>query len=275
MYKINIYVTTYKNAEYINRNIERFVASLSGKDLTGYQIKYFIINNHSSFYLEPENARYVSGIFHNTLRPDNSCGHLARDWNSALMHGFKNLNNPDCDQVICAHDDSFWHDDWFEKLRQIHEKYTLYFGNYGCSFHSYLPDAVKKIGLWDERFCNIGYHEGDYLLRALIYNKDKSSLNDFTAGRVLNPTTHLFDHAVPNNDKQGHIRGSIPYHSLTGHLFVEKWGVNPEMWEARGTLANTPKVSLIKNYLYYPYFEKDVDDLEGKNYSFSWTFSFE
>jgi hypothetical protein len=39
-------------------------------------------------------------------------------------------------------------------------------------------NAVKQVGLFDERFCNIGLQEADYFLRCLLYNKDRSSLND-------------------------------------------------------------------------------------------------
>ena len=55
------------------------------------------------------------------------------------------------------------------------------------------PESIRTIGLYDERFCNIGYQEGDYFQRARILNNEKSSINDFTHLRLLNvvPNTVL------------------------------------------------------------------------------------
>jgi hypothetical protein len=39
------------------------------------------------------------------------------------------------------------------------------------------------------------------------------------------------------------------------------WG-----WNVHKMFDNPPKVSAIPNYMYYPYFEYDVEDLVGKNY---------
>ncbi len=193
MKKINVYVVTYNNKQRLNENISRFFETTQNVDKNNFKLNYFIINNYSTIHINDEYKDRVN-VFHNSLRPDFSCGHLSRDYNAALMHGFRNLNSPAVDQVICAHDDSIWRDGWFEDLQEIHNTYNFYVGDYGCSMHSYLPEAVKTIGIWDERFCNIGYHEADYFLRALIYNKEKSTINDYMGGRVLNPTKVLFDH---------------------------------------------------------------------------------
>lgn len=265
MYKICVYVVTYKNEERVNQNIDAFFSSIDHVDKEKYSFQYHVINNHSSFNLTSRFADQVK-VLHNSLRLDRSCGHLSRDYNSALMHGFVDLNNPACNQVICAHDDSIWHADWFEKLMRIHETFTFYAGDYGCSMTSYLPEAVKKIGLWDERFAGIGYHEADYFMRARIYNSDKSSINDHFGGRVLNPTQVFFDHVGPNPAKHEHVNASLPYHTVSRRVFAEKWAVHPEQWATR--TPTPPTRPLIPTYMYYPYFELAIDDLEGKNYIF-------
>jgi hypothetical protein len=265
MLRVNVYVVTYNNPERINQNVERFFKTTEHLDTTKYQLNYHIINNHSNFILDRDKDITV---FHNSMRPDFSCGHLARDYNMSLVHGFKNLLSPSCDQVVLAHDDSLWNDEWFENLQKIHETYTFYSGNHGCSMTSILPEAVRKIGLWDERFCNIGYHEADYFLRALIYNKEKSSINDAGAGRILNPTMEIFTWAPANHNKFVHGTETAVYHPLTSAMFTEKWGgVSPCDWNSRRP-EDFPVTPAIKTYVYYPYFEKDIEDLANKKIFF-------
>jgi len=261
MYTTNIYVITYNNYQRLNENVMGFfetTAHLKGQ----FSFRYHIINNHPNFEL----AEHVQDVmvFHNFFRPIRSCGHLSRDYNAALIHGFGDLTAPDCDQVICCHDDISWNRNWFETLLDIHAQYTFYAGDHGCSMTSYLPDAIKKIGLWDERFVGLGYHEADYYLRALIYNKEKSTINDGFGGRILNPTSVVFTQPPTNKDKQNHMNAAIDYHTISRKVFAEKWGVHPEHWKAR--LKTVPAAPLILGYLYYPWFELDVETLDAQRY---------
>jgi hypothetical protein len=259
MKKINVYTVTYNNQENINRNIQRFVETTD--HIEGVHFNYVVINNHSNLNIDPHSyvpmlhKNHNFGVFENFLRPDHSCGHLARDYNMALIHGFQDLNNPACDQVILLHDDSIWNDGWFEDLTELHKKYTFYAGDWGDGLTSYLPDAVKAIGLWDERFCNIGYHEADYFLRAKLFNSEKSTINDHGAGRVWNPTKEIFHHAEENHNKVASHAESARYHDLTHALFMEKWNCSPVNWHL--SIGALPTAPLIKSWAFYPYFEKD------------------
>lgn len=260
MKKINVYVVTYNNKENINKNISVFCDTTKHiKKSDGVQFSYVVINNHTNLDIDPHsyvpmmNNGHLFGVFNNWLRPNHSCGHLARDYNMALIHGFQDLSNPACDQVILLHDDSIWNDGWYEDLYAIHAFYDFYAGDWGDGLTSYLPNAVKSIGLWDERFCNIGYHEADYFLRALIYNRDKSTINDHGAGRVLNPTKEIFHHAQENHNKIVSHSDSARFHDLTHALFQEKWGCSPVNWGS----AAIPARPYIKSWSLYPYFEKD------------------
>jgi hypothetical protein len=267
---VNIYIVTYKNKERINENYIRFLQTTHNVRARNEAFfTYTIINNHSDFDLiqahPGKNCNQY--IWHNTMRPDHSCGHLSRDYNAAFINGFVDLKNPACDQIICGHDDIWYHDNWFEKLTEIHQTYDFYAGDYGCSMTSYLPSAVKTIGMWDERLCNIGYHEADFYLRARLYNPDKSTINDYFGGRVWNPTEVLFDHPPENAAKLDHSNKSLRYHTVSRKIFDAKWGCHPEQWATRWT--TTEKTPRIPTFMNYPYFECDIDNLEEKGYIYA------
>jgi len=88
----------------------------------------------------------------------------------------------------------------------------------------------------------------------------------------LNPTSVIFNHPSINSGKENAAGASLPYHALSRKIFQKKWGIYPEKWIDSGAYDNPPEKSLIENYLFYPYFERDVDDLEGKGYVTAWNF---
>ena len=270
MRKVNIYVVTYNNEERINENFLRFQETT--RNVPDVEFHYTIINNHSNFKFGQwaKNKNLTFEVWHNVTRPDWSCGHLARDYNAALVNGFRDLNNPACDQVICCHDDVWYKGGWFEKLTEIHKTYDFYAGDYGCSMTSYLPSAVKTIGIWDEKFTGIGFHEADFYLRALMYNGEKISINDHFGGRVYATTEVLFDHPPENQNKRQHSEASLAYHANSRKIFAAKWGrVHPEQWATRLKNTPVPKIPLIPQTFFYPWFEKDIDNLEEKGYIYA------
>ena len=233
-----------------------------------YDIQVNVINNHSNIRINEEYKNKIN-LMNNECRPDFSTGHLSRNWNQALIHGFKCLKNPDTDYVICCQNDVKFTKNWLELLMQMHEKYTFIQYGQGDSFHSYKPDAVKQIGLWDERFCNIGYQEHDYFLRALIYNFDKSSINSTNSRQFHNE----MDLQILEKTKCGSKRGekshneSRQYHKVSRVVFRHKWGnVQPARWKKN--FKWIPKKAKSPSYVYYPYFEKHIHDLKGKGYIF-------
>jgi hypothetical protein len=254
--RIKVYIVTFNDAAAINTNI----ASLFNSDFAGHDVSIHVINNHSNFHLNPEFVGRVE-VLHNQTRSDLSRGHLSRNWNQAIINGFKDLNNPDCDILVTCQDDTSWDYNWVTKLLNIHKTYTFYSGVEGDCVCSYLPEAVKRIGLWDERFNGICFQEADYFTRAYIYNKDKSSINDLsTHGRELNPTYHIAH-------KTAHYRqhnGRSTAHDYCYELLKLKWGhINPNWTQSDMSLISNK--SAIQDFMYYPFFEKDVD-LFDKNY---------
>jgi hypothetical protein len=258
--RIKVFIVTYNNEYQLNNNLQ----TLYNSDLFQHDHEITVINNNRNFKLHEQFKDKVT-VFHNVVRPDFSTGHLARDWNCALINGFKDLNNPDADIVVHVQDDTIFNPDWCRKIIELHTRYTFVQFGWGDNFCSYTVDAVKKIGLWDERFCNIGQQEADYLLRAYLHNRVNSSINDFVHGRTLNSVA---DNVIirPDHEKYAyHTESTLKYNGWSDTLYFSKWGKNAGIWSEE-YLRNIPNASLVTNYIYYPYFEKNVENLAGKNY---------
>lgn len=270
--RVSIYIVTYRNPVDLNRNISSILAS-------GADACINVINNHSEFFLEPKYEKSVT-VLHNSLRPDFSTGHLARNWNQALLHGFKDLKNPANDIVVTVQDDVLFKTDWLSRLIDLHRQFSFITQGIGDAFCSYLPEAVRKVGLWDERFCSIGWSEGDYFLRSLIYNREGSSINDRGHRRELNPLEgNAFDHSPGsdteradsllitspqmNSDRIDAHASSIKFHALGEAIFRHKWGLPDNPWTTEHYAIRKP---LVPSYMTYPYFEKDVEGLREKHY---------
>lgn len=286
---ISIYIATYRSPVDLNNNIASILES-------GAEVRINVINNHSEFFLEPKHEMAVT-VLHNSLRPNFSLGHLARNWNQALLHGFQDLNNPASDIVITVQDDVIFKSNWLPCLLDLHRRYSFITMGGGDAFCSYQPQAVRKIGMWDERFCSIGYQEGDYFLRALIYNREESSINDIQHGRLHNAVPgniYNSDPIYPNMDlskgmegrgdndeetiradsmlitlprrnldrKRAHV-SSMRMYGIPKAVFLQKWGLSDTFWTEK---HHAVRKSLVPNYITYPYFEKDVEGLREKNY---------
>ena len=78
-----------------------------------------ILNNHSNFVISERYVPHVN-VIHNRGTPDFATAMLGRMWNMALIHGFKDLNNPDADLVVTVQDDTVWNFDWL-----YHDKFKL------------------------------------------------------------------------------------------------------------------------------------------------------
>lgn len=261
--KIKLYIVTFRNSKDLNLNLQ----SLFNSNWAPHDVEIIVINNHSDFQLD-HNFDSKIRLLNNVCRPEFSTGHLSRNWNQAIINGFKSIDNPDCDILIHCQDDTIFFPNWCHDLIKLHETYSFIQMGTGDNFCSYLPQAVKNIGLWDERFCGIGFQEADYFLRAKIYNNNYSTINDYAHGRILNPTdVKICERTEPVilHGKLNHSvyhKASTKYHILNNNLFNKKWGVKPEQWSSE----DIPQISLIENYIYYPYFELDIPNLKDKNY---------
>jgi len=264
--KIKVFIVTYKNESFLRNNID----SLLESDLLKYDYEINVINNFTeTFQSEDFLEKRKVNVFHNTLRPDFSTGHLSRNWNQAIINGIKNLISPQCDILVLCQDDNIFQTNWCDHLINMHEKYDFITMGGGDQFHSYTPEHVRKVGLWDERFCNIGYQEADYFIRSYLYNKDRASINDPKHKRLHNPIENFFisldDYLIGGMRGDAAHIASAQYHSISRKILLEKWGDFECNWSEE-KLSQLPTTSLVKNYVLYPYFEKDVYGLAEKGY---------
>lgn len=295
MKKMKVYVVTYKRSDILNDTLEKLFNS-DFSQLENTEVN--IINNHTSFHLDPKFESKVR-VLHNVLRPDWSNGNLAENWNQALLDGFRDLSNPDAEFVVTLQNDTSVHPNWCSNLLEMHKRFNFIVGRFGDNLVSYTPEAVKKIGIWDENFFGVQYKEADYWIRALIFNKEKSCINDTLHGIELNNENALeLDTTIDRNfieeagfagsstlkrraDDQEHqsiwgTRGGV-YKQYAWHYFHEKWkgtwGSDPEKqtWVKNWSpafIASPPDIrkSSIKTVIRYLYFEKDIENLKERNY---------
>lgn len=277
MKNMKIYIVTYNRNDCLNKTLD----NLFSTDFSNFEnTEVNVINNHSNFFLEERHKGRVN-VIHNMTRPDYSNGNLARDWNTALVNGFKNLNKPDSKYVVTMHNDCRLHPNWVANMLEMFNKgYSFLIGEEGDNIICYKPEAVKKIGLWDERIHGIYHKEGDYMIRALMYNKDKSCINDTMHRRLLNQHDALpldigFDSTSDPGHKQRFHADGQPAREHSTQLFKLKWqGTHHTTPDISGWLTdwsqdfinNPPSAPKMPNFVYYWFFEKDVENLREKGY---------
>ena len=277
--KIKIYFVTYRNDAELNNTLRTFLHS-GARD---FPVEITIINNYKLEQPRIENFDLPYTIVSNETRPGFSTGHLARNWNECLMDGFKDIDHPDADIVMLCQNDVEFHPGVFPKVIEAHQRYNFISGGAGDAFHSYTIDAIKNVGLWDERFCNIGWQEGDYFLRQLIYNKQGCSINDVSHGRVHNTLDYEIlwhGHQTGFSRQDIHHLESLKYHDISLKTFIKKWGwgipgvgwVNP-ITQYEGPVQYNMAYDIGPEFfirepqwIIYPYFESKIKDLKSKGY---------
>ena len=277
MKNMKIFIVTYMRNDVLNDTLNTLFNGTDFPSIDNTEVN--IINNHSDFSLSEDFADKVN-VIHNNTRPDWDTGNLARNWNEALLHGFKDLNSPDSKIVVTMQNDIVLDPNWATNLLKMHQKYSFVTGQLGDNIISYLPDAVKKIGMWDERFLTPANKEADYYIRALIYNKDRSIINDKCHGRLLNEKEALpLDTSTYRGGEQSwrNVKSTESsregwYH--TSQIFYWKWKdtwkEQPKYygWLTKWTkdfVENPPTPPKVPNFVQYSHFEKGIE-LKGKNY---------
>jgi len=236
--KIKVFICTYND----NSALYQCLDSLISSDLLLENYSINILNNYSTLQLDKKYSDFNIRVINNEGRPDFSRGHLSRSWNQAIIHGFRDLKDPDCDIVVACQNDTMFSSQWCKSLMRHHEKFTYIQVGSGDEFQSFMPEAIREVGLYDERMCGIGGQDQEYFFRQIIFNRDKSSINDFFHGIVHNPIylkeEKLDDeqNSVGNDDiimkrlcgferKSPHHLKSMEYHSISAALLKGKWKV--------------------------------------------------
>lgn len=268
--KISIYIVTYKDEIHLNTNLEW----LFNSDLSQHDVEVNIISNHTQFVLHDEFKDRVN-VIHNILSPDENIGNTARCWNQSILHGFRDLNNPRRDLVICAQDDTQYNHDWLNWLVEHHQKGLEFIASgIGDNCCLYSPEAVKTIGLWDERFCVLSYSECDYFLRAVKYLGNRAAINDVTHGsaytwnKIERSEFMIFRPTFSADKVEETVRRSKHSYIVdySRNLFMDKWHRDPAtiiISRDANLLENTPK---IKTPFFYIWFEKNINNLQEKGY---------
>jgi hypothetical protein len=257
--KIKAYFITYKN----NVELEGTMRSFSKSGILNYDHEIFIINNSVDVPVVIPDVKVRYKIVDNNTRPTFSTGHLARNWNECLIDGFKNVDNPDADIVMLCQNDIRFNKNSIHKLVELHNTYSFIQDGCGDSFHSYTIEAIKKVGLWDERFCNIGCQEGDYFVRQRLFNADKCTINDKRHWREHNPieTGVIVPYNTGWDREDVHHRASIKYHGISNVIFMLKYNNASHMhWDEGWVYEMHYPQSMM-----YPYFE-DKFAINNPNY---------
>lgn len=259
--KIKQYIITYNNNVVLHDCLTSIFNNLTEYELSILEI--YILNNHSNFEIY-ESFKSKVNVIHNSGRPDFSTGHLSRSWNQSIIHGFGNLIKPLCDIVVTCQNDTIFKKNYINNLIELHKKYDFVNFGHGDNFISYTTEAIKKVGLWDERFCNIGHQETDYFIRVARHLYETSTYNDVDTHLPfhINPVINNIIEIMPTGNSRrdiNHIK-SQEYHNHSLNILFKKWGLNGHPAYLKSTLDDVLNYNqILNNYFYYPYFEKDID----------------
>lgn len=262
--RVKIFIVTYNNNEVLNDCLASIFENLPTE--SKYNVSVHIINNHSHFHIhddfKKENNLFV---IHNEGRPDFSTGHLARNWNQAIIHGMKSIKEPDCDVLILAQNDSRFVRNFIRNIEHHLETYDYLTFGVGDEVQIMTKSSIEKIGLFDERFCNIGYQECDYFMRAILLNRDMSSINDHRHGRPYNTVVNDVVCDKRCNDVQlAHHKLSNIYHNISNNVLIHKWGKNIAIADIFNEYIQSEFPVIPKQFITYPYFEAFLPSLDQK-----------
>jgi len=279
--RIKIFFVTYQEIDTLNETLNSFNNTC---DISRFA-EIVVINNHTNFKLEDKFKDKIK-VLHNECRPNFSTGHLSRNWNQAILHGFKSLSNPDCDILIHSQNDVKFFDGWLDRVIKLHETFDFFATGAGDCFCSYTPDAIKKVGIWDERYCGIGFQEADYFVRSVYHNPDKTCINDFGHGRVHNNIAHIMSNPrgfdayekIQVCHMSNWEQGQNEFHKVSAEVAHDPSKI---VFDLKFHGCSTSDLSLVrdlriknktiysgnlKTSMLYPYFEKDIPNRVEKDY---------
>ena len=203
-------------------------------------------------------------ILNNVVRPDFSTGHLARSWNQCILNAFKSLAEPAVDALIAIQIDSRLSPDWLQKVYELpRDCHYLSIGR-GDECQFIRPECIETVGLFDERYCNIGYQEMDYFIRVFIGLRNHGAYLDNAHGRYWNPWTdtiheyHFIQRPLGDIVKNEAHRKSEEFHTTSANVFLYKWGFIKD-WSINSLLTLPVDVVYKKEFKYYPYFENYIN----------------
>lgn len=256
---LGIWIVTYNRPDELNANIRSLRESVG--DL--FQIN--VISNHTQVRLDEDygNIRVIQ----NTLRPDESWGYLARNWNQCYYLGLAEHEN-----ILVSQDDMVYRPGWLELINSC-ERYDFYSAPIGDLAHLTSRAAFLAVGWWDERFVGIDYQDYDYLNR--VHNRIPQSSSVVDRGLELSwNDIGLCDHWIGHGNKGSgdRPRGDHKAHNrMNRHWYGAKRGLdvsnNPRCHkDKRWRDINIP--SVIPEIDWYPWFTAKMQRVTGQKQQF-------
>lgn len=258
---LSIWIITYNRPDSINRAVSDFLNS------TPETAPINIISNHSKLELRRDYGSRVK-VWVNTLRPDESWGYLARNWNQCLYLGLK-----DHEWVLCSQDDVHIKPGWLE-LVQKNPRYSFYTAPFFDMAFLVNREAFKRVGWFDERFLCVDLQDNDYLRRVYQRLERKKICIEDRHGWQLNgrPISHInpiglskyWIHGPDEGDAQpqDRPRGSDKIHYRINDAYrYAKWRIVGK--------ANSQELNLkqrIPDIDWYPWFTKYIHEVTGDAY---------
>lgn len=258
--KLKIFIVRYKE------DLNPILRSLREKDSFSL-FEVYVINNYGKIFKEDFEGIFPSNLFilNNEVRPDFSTGHLSRSWNQAIINGFKDLSSPDADVLVLIQADSLFKENFYEIISNFYNS-PLIFASSGRGDECMMlkPEIIKRVGLFDERYCNIAYQEGDYFLRCYLKEKERCLILDYLHRRVnipkeIDSSSFIpIDIIFPSQPSLENSR-SMAQSKFSYINFVKKWkGMRAEEWDEQ-IIKEFELSGDGKEIILYPYFEKDID----------------
>ena len=238
MTKFKVYIVTHNHEE----ALARCLRSISNGDIRLHSHEINVINNYQTLRWPLDSYDLEINVLDNVLRPAHSTGHLGRNWNQAIVNGFADLKNPQCEFVVCLQGDTEVVSECFSMLDHYHAQDCHFIQDgRGDQLMSWSPKGIIEIGLFDERICGIGFQEQEYFERA----------------------TRLFSQGISINDRgHGRFHNALPHRLVTDYGDSTCTGIFHPFYQSvtQNILARAPK------YFMYPYFEKDISVNAMKEY---------
>lgn len=262
--KLSVWIVTYNRPDAINRTIQDFLQT------TPSYVPINVISNHSNLQLDQDYGPRVK-IYMNILRPDQSWGYLARNWNQCFYFGFKEY-----EWVLCSQDDVRILPGWLENIQQ-HPDYDFYTAPYFDVIFMINRHAFRQVGWFDERFVVMDYQDNDFFRRCYQrLGKEKISSEDKHGwqwnGRstgFINPIgqSSFWRHGPdegyiqPDDHPRGRGDKRFIHNTINANFLYKKWGATIKRNHQELNLRQR-----IPDIDWYPWFTKEMFALVNEDY---------
>lgn len=258
--KIRVYIVTYKRNDVLNQNLKSLFNTVKNPK----NIEITVLAKHPSVKIEKENNKENLRVVLNTTRMPHAWGNLARDWNFCILDCFKTSDNPDnVDWLVLAQNDVTWIDGWDVWLIN-NKNFDFVSQPKGDQAIALNIDAINKVGFFDECLTTLHFHEIDYFIRCILYNEERSSINDnhkkyfLSCNEVGNVLTNTTSQGINNKDETLHNKSNW---QTSKDYLCKKWNIDYKNLSLDYIKRNREK--LIEHHSeinWYPFF------WETKNY---------